>query len=195
MAHQHARGGALCRSALPRSFRRRLSSHSCTIPAASPRPLSGCRSRRRSCQRLPGAARGYRPLPPGLSRGHPTVPPRWVRLRDQFEPLCCERCDLPFKRPARLLLLHANAVRVGPVPGILRSGEGRPPDAGGDGSPAPASCSGGMSGPLEIRIISLRFPENVRERIRRIYGRPADVIYPPVETARFAVSERDDGTT
>jgi len=35
--------------------------------------------------------------------------------------------------------------------------------------------------------------ENVRERIRRIYGRPAEVIYPPVETARFAVSERDDG--
>jgi glycosyltransferase involved in cell wall biosynthesis len=27
--------------------------------------------------------------------------------------------------------------------------------------------------------------ENVRERIRRIYGRPSDLIYPPVDTARF----------
>jgi glycosyltransferase involved in cell wall biosynthesis len=35
--------------------------------------------------------------------------------------------------------------------------------------------------------------ENVRARIRRIYGRDSDVIYPPVETARFRVSSRDDG--
>jgi glycosyltransferase involved in cell wall biosynthesis len=33
--------------------------------------------------------------------------------------------------------------------------------------------------------------ENVRERIRRIYGRPSDLIYPPVDTARFAVSRGD----
>jgi glycosyltransferase involved in cell wall biosynthesis len=35
--------------------------------------------------------------------------------------------------------------------------------------------------------------ENVRRRIREIYRREADVIYPPVETARFPVSTRDDG--
>jgi glycosyltransferase involved in cell wall biosynthesis len=34
---------------------------------------------------------------------------------------------------------------------------------------------------------------NVQERIGRIYGRPADVIYPPVETGRFALSPTDDG--
>ena len=34
---------------------------------------------------------------------------------------------------------------------------------------------------------------NVRGRIRAIYGRDADVIYPPVDTARFALSSRDDG--
>jgi glycosyltransferase involved in cell wall biosynthesis len=35
--------------------------------------------------------------------------------------------------------------------------------------------------------------ENVRERIRTIYGRTSDVIYPPVDTERFAFSLRDDG--
>jgi glycosyltransferase involved in cell wall biosynthesis len=34
---------------------------------------------------------------------------------------------------------------------------------------------------------------NVRRRIERIYGRPAEVIYPPVETGRFPLSTRDDG--
>lgn len=33
---------------------------------------------------------------------------------------------------------------------------------------------------------------NVRERINRIYNRPADVIYPPVETSRFLPSTGDD---
>jgi glycosyltransferase involved in cell wall biosynthesis len=34
---------------------------------------------------------------------------------------------------------------------------------------------------------------NVSERIRRIYARASEIIYPPVETGRFALSERDDG--
>ena len=35
--------------------------------------------------------------------------------------------------------------------------------------------------------------EHVRERIQRHYGRHAEVIYPPVDTSYFAVSERNDG--
>lgn len=35
--------------------------------------------------------------------------------------------------------------------------------------------------------------ENVRERIRRIYGRTSDLIYPPVDTSRFSAGARDDG--
>jgi glycosyltransferase involved in cell wall biosynthesis len=35
--------------------------------------------------------------------------------------------------------------------------------------------------------------ENVRQRIRTIYGRESDVIYPPVETAALPVSTRDEG--
>jgi glycosyltransferase involved in cell wall biosynthesis len=35
--------------------------------------------------------------------------------------------------------------------------------------------------------------ENVRERISRIYGRRADLIYPPVDVSRFSLSRRDDG--
>ncbi len=35
--------------------------------------------------------------------------------------------------------------------------------------------------------------ENVRARIRGIYGRDADMIYPPVDTSLFTLSERDDG--
>jgi glycosyltransferase involved in cell wall biosynthesis len=35
--------------------------------------------------------------------------------------------------------------------------------------------------------------ENVRQRIERIYRRPAEVIYPPVDTGRFSLSARDDG--
>ncbi len=35
--------------------------------------------------------------------------------------------------------------------------------------------------------------ENVRERIRRIYRRPADLVYPPVDTRLFTVSTRDEG--
>jgi len=35
--------------------------------------------------------------------------------------------------------------------------------------------------------------ENVRRRIKRIYNRDSDVIYPPVDTGRFTVSSRDDG--
>jgi glycosyltransferase involved in cell wall biosynthesis len=34
---------------------------------------------------------------------------------------------------------------------------------------------------------------NVAERIKRIYRRESDVIYPPVETGLFRVSDRDDG--
>jgi glycosyltransferase involved in cell wall biosynthesis len=34
---------------------------------------------------------------------------------------------------------------------------------------------------------------NVAERISRIYHRPADVIYPPVNTELFSVSEKDNG--
>jgi glycosyltransferase involved in cell wall biosynthesis len=34
---------------------------------------------------------------------------------------------------------------------------------------------------------------NVAERISRIYHRPSDVIYPPVSTDLFSVSEKDDG--
>jgi glycosyltransferase involved in cell wall biosynthesis len=35
--------------------------------------------------------------------------------------------------------------------------------------------------------------ENVRKRIKSLYNREADVIYPPVETAALTLSERDDG--
>lgn len=35
--------------------------------------------------------------------------------------------------------------------------------------------------------------ENVRGRIREIYARPSDVIYPPVDTSLFTLSARDDG--
>jgi glycosyltransferase involved in cell wall biosynthesis len=35
--------------------------------------------------------------------------------------------------------------------------------------------------------------ENIRQRIRKIYNRESDVIYPPVETAALPVSTRDDG--
>ncbi len=35
--------------------------------------------------------------------------------------------------------------------------------------------------------------ENVRERIRRIYKRTSDLIYPPVETSRFSLGTCDDG--
>ena len=35
--------------------------------------------------------------------------------------------------------------------------------------------------------------EHVRERIRRCYGREADVIHPPVETDRFHLADRTDG--
>lgn len=35
--------------------------------------------------------------------------------------------------------------------------------------------------------------KNVQERIKRIYNRDSEVIYPPVETSRFKVSTRDDG--
>ena len=35
--------------------------------------------------------------------------------------------------------------------------------------------------------------ENVRERIGRIYGRRADLIYPPVDVSRFILSRRDNG--
>ena len=35
--------------------------------------------------------------------------------------------------------------------------------------------------------------ENVRTRIREIYARTADLIYPPVDTSLFTLSHRDDG--
>jgi len=35
--------------------------------------------------------------------------------------------------------------------------------------------------------------ENVRKRVRQIYQRDADVIYPPVDTSHFTLSSRDDG--
>ncbi len=35
--------------------------------------------------------------------------------------------------------------------------------------------------------------ENVRQRIESIYHRTADVIYPPVDTAKFPLAARDDG--
>jgi glycosyltransferase involved in cell wall biosynthesis len=35
--------------------------------------------------------------------------------------------------------------------------------------------------------------ENVRTRIREIYGRDSDMIYPPVDTSLFTLSGRDDG--
>ena len=35
--------------------------------------------------------------------------------------------------------------------------------------------------------------EHIRQRIRSVYGRTSDVIYPPVDTARFRLSTRDDG--
>ena len=35
--------------------------------------------------------------------------------------------------------------------------------------------------------------EDVRRRIKGIYGREADMVYPPVDTERFTLSSRDDG--
>jgi glycosyltransferase involved in cell wall biosynthesis len=35
--------------------------------------------------------------------------------------------------------------------------------------------------------------ENIRQRIREIYGRPSDTIYPPVDTSRFALSLENRG--
>lgn len=35
--------------------------------------------------------------------------------------------------------------------------------------------------------------ENIRTRIREIYGRESDMIYPPVDTSRFTLSAGDDG--
>lgn len=35
--------------------------------------------------------------------------------------------------------------------------------------------------------------QHVKSRIQKLYGRDADVIYPPVETSRFKISRHDDG--
>jgi glycosyltransferase involved in cell wall biosynthesis len=35
--------------------------------------------------------------------------------------------------------------------------------------------------------------EHIRQRIRSIYGKPSDVIYPPVDTDRFRLSTQDEG--
>ena len=138
-----------------------------------------------------GASRRYLPLlPAALPDRRRAVRPRRLRPGRQHEPLRGQGGASPRTGAAPLLLLHPDALRLGPVRRVLRAGAAR--DAGRrGGDPADAGRAGavgrrdrGTRGPLSWPI-----HEHVARRIRRYYNRDAVVVYPPVDTDFYRPDE------
>src|SRR4029079_14068508 len=76
------------------------------------------------------------PLPPALPGRGGLLRPRWLRPRDLLLALRGQGRAAAARRGARVLLLHAHALRVGPLRRLLRP---RPPGPAGP----PAGPAGG----------------------------------------------------
>ena len=133
-------------------------------------------------QRVPGVFRHYRHLLPLM----PLAARPWRlgerRPRGQPEPLRRQGGPAAAGRAARLLLLHADALRLA-RPRRLPRRLVRPAGPAGAGR---RRCSTGCAtgtGRRPDRVTHfVAISETVRERIARCYGRDSRVIPPPVDT-------------
>ena len=143
-------------------------------------------------QHLPAVSRRYRHYLPLFPSAIESLDLSGLRPGDLQLPLRRQGRDRAAGRPPRLLLPHADALRLGPLRRLLRPG------------PLPAPLRWAM-GPIaawlrrwDARTAARvhRFVANsayVAERIRRYYGREAEVIHPPVDTDFFTPGDERPG--
>ena len=134
-------------------------------------------------QRVPGVLDHYRKLLPLM----PLAARSWdvgdVDLVVSLSHCVAKMVRVPGRGPARLLLLHPDAVRLG-RPRCLSRLMVRPP---GPSRPWPAVAPGSPSGEQDRATSDERvshfvaISETIRDRISRCYGRESRVIQPPVD--------------
>ena len=143
-------------------------------------------SARRSCSGCPLATTHYRALPAALPVRHRAVrastATTWSSARATAPP---RRWSCPGGRGTSVLLPLADAVRLGSVRRVLRSGAGR-----AHGEPLALPAAAGAAGALGRRHGRAGAPlrrqlAHVAGRIRRYYNREATVVYPPVDTVFY----------
>src|SRR2546425_1631219 len=143
LADRNAGRGALPRGVVRALPRRR----SLYAPARARKRLSGDRATAdRDLVRAAAAGRGapLPLLPAAVSGGGRGLRPHGIRPRHLVEPLRGQGGPRPGRRAPSLLLLHADALRVGPLRRLLRrpgSGGGPAPDAADGRAPPPLGPS------------------------------------------------------
>ena len=142
-------------------------------------------------QRLPDAARRYRSYLPLFPAAIRRFDLRGYDLILSSSHAVAKGVRVPAGRAARLLLLHADALRLGPLRRLLRRARGRPHAAG---HAARRGRPPALGPAHRRRACTTSWPISrfIADRIRRCYGRDADVIYPPVDVARFRIEEKPD---
>ena len=113
-----------------------------------------------------------------------------VRPRHQQQPLRSEVGEGPADDGSRLLLPLANAVCLGSVRGVLRSGSDRgteePADAADHAPDGPLGSGNGVTGSTAFsRTLNM-----LRGRIGRYYNRRSAVVHPPVDTDFYTPESR-----
>ena len=114
------RGGEKVLEVLCERFPTPSCSRCCTSPARCRRPSSARRSTRRCCSICPASAGYYRQCLPLFPVAVEQFDLERVRSGHQQQPLRGQIGDRPAGRGPRLLLPHADALRLGPVRRLLR---------------------------------------------------------------------------
>ena len=186
LADRHARRREGARGALRAAIPTPTSSRCSTAAARCRRRSSAIASRRRSCSGCRWRRTHYRQLPAALPVRHRAVRPRRLRPGDQLEPLRRQGGGRARTRAAPLLLPLADAVCVGSVRRLFRTGAGGrageplvlPPGAGAAGAMGRGDGRARATASSPTRA-------HVAGRIRRYYNREATIVYPPVDTVFF----------
>ncbi len=144
-------------------------------------------------QGLPGVARHYRSYLPLFPAAAATIDVSGYDLVISSSHCVAKGVKRAPRRAARLLLPHADALRVGPLRRLLRR---RP--AGAAGPPVIALAAHRLRAwdvATAPRVDHFAANSNyVAARIRRYYGRPSTVIPPPVDTDFFTPGPETAGT-
>ncbi len=139
-------------------------------------------------QRLPDAAKSYRrylPLFPAAVRRFDLAR---VRPRALLEPRRRQVRPGAARRRPRVLLLHADALRLGPVRRLLQGTRGRA-RARGDAGDGCLRSGAGTGARRRASITSRRSPTSWPTASAAPTAASADVIYPPVDVSRFRIDE------
>ena len=172
--------------------RRPTSTRCCTCRAASAATIERHRPRHPSSGVSPLAGRAYRYFLPIFPAAIEQFDLEGYDLVVSASHCAAKSAITSGRDATPLLLLHADALRVGSVRRLLRRRAGRLAERA-DAAGAARAWPGGTPRTAHRPHRYLAISQYVADRIRRYYNRRSAVVHPPVDTTVFAPADETVG--